>query len=97
MSYLKMALQAIKTTADKADAETQERRPVSQKTNHLDPVESAPAASLEHILTCADCSHFEANNGPNPREGWGYCRKRQNGRYGCAMACEATLKPYLEE
>ena len=48
-------------------------------------------AQPEHILTCADCPHFKANKGPNPREGWGYCRKRQNGRYGCAMACEATL------
>ena len=60
---------------------------------HKNSYKQVPMAQTqpEHILTCADCLLFEANNGPNPREGWGYCRKRQNGRYGCAMACEATL------
>jgi hypothetical protein len=91
MSYLKMALQAIKTNVDAAKTETQDFSLVDQRTKNLDPIESTSATSLEGILTCADCPHFKANNGPNPREGWGYCRKRQNGRYGCAMACEATL------
>jgi hypothetical protein len=40
-------------------------------------------------FTCVDCSHFEANHGPNPRQGWGRCSKRNRGRYGCATACEA--------
>ena len=47
--------------------------------------------SQEHVLTCADCPHFEVNQGPNPRQGWGRCAKRGKGRYGCAMACEAAL------
>lgn len=48
-------------------------------------------ARPERILTCADCLHFEANLGPNPRQGWGRCAKQGKGRYGCAMACEASL------
>jgi len=40
-------------------------------------------------FTCVDCSHFEANHGLNPRQGWGRCSKRNRGRYGCATACEA--------
>jgi hypothetical protein len=62
------------------------------------PYEQAPAvpaatspAPQEHVLTCTDCPHFEANQGPNPRQGWGRCVKRGKGRYGCAMACEAAL------
>ena len=33
----------------------------------------------------------EANQGPNPLQGWGKCLKRNKGRYGCATACEAAL------
>jgi DNA primase len=62
---------------------------------HLKPVLAVPVINFpvpqDNSLTCADCSHFEANKGPNPREGWGYCQKRRSGRYGFAMACEATL------
>ena len=50
-------------------------------------------APRERIITCADCPHFEANQGPNPREGWGKCLKRNKGRFGCATACEAALAP----
>lgn len=91
MSYLKMALQAMKISTDAAKPETRDISLVNQKTKNLNPIEFTSATSLEGILTCADCSHFSANNGPNPREGWGYCQKRRSGRYGCAMACEATL------
>jgi hypothetical protein len=45
----------------------------------------------EGILTCADCYNFEPNNGPNPRQGWGKCLKRNQGRYGCATACEEVF------
>jgi hypothetical protein len=48
-------------------------------------------APQERILTCADCPYFEANQGPNPRHGWGFCRKRERGRFGCATACEASI------
>jgi hypothetical protein len=47
----------------------------------------------ERVLTCADCPHFEANQGPNPLQGWGRCLKRNKGRYGCATACGAALAP----
>jgi hypothetical protein len=50
-------------------------------------------APRERIITCADCPHFEANQGPNPLQGWGKCLKRNRGRYGCATACEAALAP----
>jgi hypothetical protein len=45
----------------------------------------------EHVLTCADCSNFEANYGPNPRQGWGKCLKRGRGRFGCATACTGAF------
>lgn len=45
----------------------------------------------ERVLVCADCPHFEANSGPNPREGWGFCRKRNKGQYGCKTACKAVI------
>lgn len=47
----------------------------------------------ERLLTCADCPHFEANQGPNPLQAWGRCLKRNKGRYGCATACEKALAP----
>jgi hypothetical protein len=50
-----------------------------------------PQVPPERILTCGDCPHFEANYGPNPRQGWGRCLKRGRGRYGCATACEAVF------
>jgi hypothetical protein len=46
---------------------------------------------LDKIFTCADCSHFEANHGPNPGQSWGRCLKRNKGRFGCATACETAL------
>jgi hypothetical protein len=45
----------------------------------------------ERILTCADCHNFEPSNGPNPLQGWGKCLKRNQGRYGCATACEEVF------
>ena len=54
---------------------------------------STSPAPQEHVLTCADCPHFEGNHGPNPRQGWGKCLKRGRGRFGCATACaEAFTK-----
>ncbi len=57
------------------------------------PYEQGPAvpsvtspAPQEHV-TCADCPHFEAYPGPNPRQAWGKSRKRGRGRFGCATAC----------
>ncbi len=84
MSFLKMALTAMKTATAEYEAEAQDRRLEGQGNR-------ASAAPREHILTCADCTHFEANLGPNPRQGWGFCRKFEHGRFGCAMACEASL------
>jgi hypothetical protein len=51
----------------------------------------------ERILTCADCPNFEANQGPNPRQGWGKCLKRGRGRFACATACEKALAPGPKE
>jgi hypothetical protein len=51
----------------------------------------------ESILTCADCPHFEANHGPNPRQGWGRCLIRNRGRYACATGCEKALAPGPKE
>jgi len=48
-------------------------------------------APRERVLTCADCPHFEANQGPNPREGWGRCLRRKKGRFGCATACHSEI------
>lgn len=48
-------------------------------------------ALRDRILTCVDCPHFEANHGPNPREAWGFCKKMNRGRYGCATGCEALI------
>jgi len=45
----------------------------------------------ERLPTCADCPHFSASLGPNPRQALGRCLKRGRGRYGCATACEAAL------
>ena len=53
------------------------------------PAAGAPASS-EHTTTCYECHHFEANHGPNPRQGWGRCLKRNKGRFGCARVCEAA-------
>ena len=44
----------------------------------------------ERILTCADCG-FHEYQGPNPRQGWGRCLKRNKGRFGCATACEKAI------
>jgi len=45
----------------------------------------------ERLLNCADCPHFSASPGPNPRQAFGRCLKRKRGRYGCATACDAAL------
>jgi hypothetical protein len=46
----------------------------------------------ERVLTCFECPHFRpAVNSPNPTQAWGHCRKRNKGRFGVAMACEAIL------
>ncbi len=43
--------------------------------------------------TCFQCHHFKPNDGLNPRQGWGRCEKRRQGRFGVATACEAILTP----
>jgi hypothetical protein len=63
------------------------------KVANLHPVPAPQAGPQEHVLTCSSCPHFEANHGPNPRQGWGRCLKRNKGRYGCATACEKALAP----
>ena len=67
------------------------------KVANLHPGEAPQSGPREHVLTCADCPHFEANQGPNPREGWGRCLKRNKGRFGCATACEAALSKIQKE
>jgi hypothetical protein len=48
--------------------------------------------SPERVLTCYECGHFRpAVNSPNPTQAWGHCKKRNKGRYGVAMACEAIM------
>ena len=67
---------------------------VPPRQNHERVLQVQPLTSpapQEHVLTCSSCPHFEANHGPNPRQGWGRCLKRNKGRYGCATACEAAL------
>jgi hypothetical protein len=47
----------------------------------------------ERILTCFECGHFQpAVNSPNPTQAWGHCGKRDRGRYGVAMACDALME-----
>jgi hypothetical protein len=81
MSYLKMALAALPATAGVGEAGAQ----------RCDSTRQSPAPQ-QHVLICVECAHFEINNGPNPRQGWGKCRLKQNkGRYGCATACEKNF------
>lgn len=91
MSYLKMAFAVMKAATVEGEAGEQRREIGGQAAKHTPVVEKSTATALERILTCADCPHFEANHGPNPRQAWGQCLKRGKGRYGCATACEAAL------
>jgi hypothetical protein len=43
-------------------------------------------ATLERILSCADCG-FHEYQGPNPRQGWGRCKLKNRGCYGLRPAC----------
>ncbi len=48
----------------------------------------------ERILTCFECGHFRpAINSPNPAHAWGHCEKRNRGRHGVAIVCEALFSP----
>ncbi len=54
---------------------------------------SPKSEAKERILTCYECGHFRpATNSPNPTQAWGHCRKRDRGRYGVAMACDALME-----
>lgn len=55
------------------------------------PQQASTVQARPKFLTCADCPHFEANHGPNPQQGWGFCRKRERGRFACATACEVSI------
>jgi len=56
--------------------------------NFLAPKSKAP----DRVLTCFECDHFRpATTSPNPAQAWGHCKKRNKGRYGVAMACEAVF------
>ena len=91
MSYLKMALAVMKAATVEGEGGEQRREIGGQAAKHTPVVEKSTATALERILTCADCPRFEANHGPNPRQGWGFCRKREKGRFACATACEASI------
>lgn len=60
------------------------------KAEVLDYLTQTPRAP-ERELTCADCAHFSAYPGPNPKQAYGRCLKRNRGRYGCATPCDAAL------
>jgi hypothetical protein len=44
-------------------------------------------APPERIITCYECGHFQPAVSPNPTQAFGHCKKRMEGRYGCATAC----------
>jgi hypothetical protein len=56
---------------------------------------TTPPGSPETPFICADCPHFQPNNGRNPRQGWGRCRKRGRGRLGVATACRVLAEVSL--
>jgi hypothetical protein len=91
MSYLKMALAAMKAATGEGKVGAPRQDFDGQATNHTPSTKTPSATIPERILTCADCPHFEVNHGPNPGQGWGWCQKRKKGRYGCATACEAAI------
>jgi hypothetical protein len=93
MSYLKMALAAMKAATVEGEVGGQRPKFAGQGPIQTPRCEKSPSPPIERILTCADCPYFEANHGPNPRQGWGKCLKRNKGRYGCATACEKVLAP----
>jgi hypothetical protein len=90
MSYLKMALEAMKAAEERGSfPRTQTLGPVS-KHNPEDKV--TLTSPPERILTCYECNYFRpAVSSPNPRHAWGHCNKRNKGQYGVAMACEWVL------
>ncbi len=48
----------------------------------------------DRVISCYECDYFTpAVNSPNPTQAWGHCRKRERGRYGAAMACDAIMTP----
>jgi hypothetical protein len=66
--------------------------PLRQNHERVSQVQPSTTPALqEHVLTCADCDHFNPSRGPNPRQAWGRCGKRKRGRYGCATACEEVF------
>ena len=55
---------------------------VPPRQNHERVAQVQPLTSpgpREHVLTCADCPHFEANQGPNRRQGWGRVSETREG------------------
>lgn len=58
------------------------------KSNFPSPMILSSQAPSPDALTCFRCGHFRAAvNSPNPTQAWGYCSKRNKGRYGVAIAC----------
>jgi DNA primase len=47
---------------------------------------------LESTFTCFNCPHFRPAVSPNPTQAWGFCRKRNRGRYGVATACRVMAE-----
>jgi hypothetical protein len=68
------------------------------KAKVIDYLARKPQAPAERMLTCFECTHFRpAADSSNPAQAWGFYRKRNRGRYGLAMACEALLYPGVLE
>ena len=62
------------------------------KANKHDVLAYLKPTPQERVLTCYECGYYRpANNSLNPSQAWGYCEKRDKGRYGVATACKAIL------
>lgn len=62
----------------------QGNEPVRSPTSH------DPARAIDSPLTCFECAHFQASEGENPPQTWGWCLKTGRGRCGRARVCDAA-------